>query len=44
MNKAELVAAMAEKSGLSNADAKRALDGLTEAVSNSLAKGDNQKL
>ncbi len=44
MNKSELIAAMAEKSGLSNADAKRALDGLTAAVSSALKSGDNVAL
>lgn len=44
MNKSELIAAMAEKSGLSNADAKRALDGLTDAVSGALKNGDSVAL
>lgn len=44
MNKSELIAAMAENSGLSNADAKKALDGLTDAISNALQNGDNVAL
>lgn len=44
MNKSELIAAMAEKSGLTNADAKRALDGLTAAVGSALKGGDNVAL
>jgi len=38
MNKAELINAMAENSGLSKADAKRALDAFTAATTNELAK------
>ncbi len=38
MNKAELINAMAENSGLSKADAKKALDAFTEATTNELAK------
>jgi DNA-binding protein HU-beta len=44
MNKSELISAMAEKSGLTNADAKRALDGLTETISAALKGGDNVAL
>lgn len=44
MNKSELIAAMAENSGLSQADAKKALDGLTDAISNALQSGDNVAL
>jgi Bacterial nucleoid DNA-binding protein len=39
MNKTELIAAMADKSGLTKADAKRALDGFLSAVSEELKKG-----
>lgn len=44
MNKSELIAAIAAKSGLSNAQAKKALDGLTEAVSGALKKGESVAL
>ena len=44
MNKSELIAAMAENSGLSNADAKKALDGMTNAISSALQNGDNVAL
>lgn len=40
MNKSELVDAIAEKSGLSKADAKKALDAFTGTVSETLQKGD----
>jgi DNA-binding protein HU-beta len=40
MNKAQLVDAIASKSGLTKADAKRALDAFTEVVVKSLKKGD----
>ena len=40
MNKTELVNAIAEKSGLSKVDAKKALDATLEAMSEALAKGD----
>lgn len=40
MNKSELVDAIAEKSGLSKADAKKALEGFTGAVTETLQKGD----
>ncbi|MDR0712036.1 MAG: HU family DNA-binding protein [Prevotellaceae bacterium] len=40
MNKAQLVDAIAGKSGLTKADAKRALDAFTEVVAKSLKKGD----
>jgi len=40
MNKAELIEAMAQQSGLSKADAKRALEAFTEVVTNTLKKGD----
>lgn len=44
MNKAELIDAMASESGLSKADAKRALDGLVTTIGNSLKKGDRISL
>jgi DNA-binding protein HU-beta len=39
MNKAELVTAMAEKSGLTKAAAEKALNALTAAVTDSMKKG-----
>ncbi len=44
MNKAELVAAIAKKSGLSKASAKKALDAFLDTVSEALAKGDRVSL
>ena len=44
MNKAELIDAIASKSGLTKADAKRALDGFTAAISGALKKGDRVSL
>ena len=40
MNKAEFVAAMAEKAGLSKKDAEKAVKAFTEIVSEELAKGE----
>lgn len=40
MNKSELINAMAEKSGLSKADSKKALDAFVAAVSEVLKEGD----
>ena len=40
MNKGELIEAIAESSGLSKADAGRALDGFIGAVSGALKSGD----
>ena len=40
MNKIELVNAVAEKSGLSKADAKKAVDGVLDAISGALKSGD----
>lgn len=40
MNKAELISSIAEKSGLTKADAGKALDGLLESVTDGLKKGD----
>ena len=44
MNKAELIDAMAADSGLSKADAKRALDSFCEATTKALKKGDRVAL
>ncbi len=44
MNKAQLVDAMAEKAGLTKADAKKALDGFIGATTDSLKKGDRVAL
>jgi DNA-binding protein HU-beta len=39
MNKTELISAIADESGLSKVDAKRALDGFLSSVSKELKKG-----
>ena len=44
MNKNELVAAMAEKSGLTKKDAEAALDAYTEAVTEALKSGGSVQL
>lgn len=44
MNKAELIDAVAGASGLSKADAKRAIDGVTTTVTKALKKGDKVAL
>jgi len=44
MNKSELIDAIAESSGLTKADAGRALDGLVSAVTGALSKGDSVTL
>lgn len=44
MSKAELVAAMAEKAGLSKKDAEAALKAFTESVSEELKKGGKVQL
>lgn len=44
MNKAELVDAMASASGLSKADAKRAIDGFVSVTAGALKKGDRISL
>ena len=44
MNKAELINAMAEKSGLSKTDSRKALDAFMDSVTNSLKKGDRVSL
>ncbi len=41
MNKTELVAAMAEKAGLSKTDAAKALTAYVDVVKEQLAKGDS---
>ncbi len=41
MNKSDLVSAIADHSGLSKADAARALDATTSAITSALAKGDS---
>ncbi len=40
MNKGELIEAIAQKSGLTKADAKKALDAFIESTTESLKKGD----
>ena len=44
MNKAELSSSIADKSGLSQADSKAALDALIESVTEGLADGDRISL
>jgi len=44
MNKSELVAAMAEKSGLSKKDSEKALAAFVDAVMDALKKGDKVSL
>ena len=44
MNKAQLIDAIAEKSGLTKADAKKALDAFVEATSDALKNGDRVAL
>lgn len=44
MNKQELINAVAEQAGLSKADAKKALNGVLEVISSSLAKGNEVSL
>lgn len=44
MNKSELINAMAEKSGLSKADSKKALDAFVAAISEVLKEGDKVAL
>ncbi len=41
MNKSDLVSAIADNSGLSKADATRALEATTSAISGALANGDS---
>jgi len=44
MNKSELIDAIADSSGLTKADAGRALDGLIDAITGTLKKGDSISL
>jgi len=44
VNKAELIEAVAAAADLSKADAGRAVDGMTQAISRALKKGDNVTL
>ncbi len=44
MNKSELVATMAEKSGLSKKDSEAALDAFTAAIGDALKNGDKVQL
>jgi len=44
MNKNELVAAVAEDSGLSKADAAKAVDGVFDAITSSLKDGNEVRL
>jgi len=44
MNKAELIEAMASESGLTKADAKKALDAFIKSTSGALGKGDRVAL
>ena len=44
MNKAQLIDAMAEKAGLTKADAKKALDAFTETTTDALKGGDRVAL
>ncbi|MDR2563543.1 MAG: HU family DNA-binding protein [Prevotellaceae bacterium] len=44
MNRTELIDAIADKSGLTKTDSKKALDAFIDAVSTSLTKGDKVTL
>lgn len=44
MNKSELIDAMADSSGLTKADAGRALDGFIGAITGALSRGDSVTL
>ena len=44
MNKNELISAVADSSGLSKNDASSAVEGVFDAISNSLKKGDDVRL
>lgn len=44
MNKAQLIDAIAEKAGLTKADAKKALDAFVEATTDALKNGDRVAL
>ena len=44
MNKSELVSAVAQSSGLTKADAEKAVDGVFEAITGALKAGDDVRL
>lgn len=44
MNKVQLIDAISEKSGLTKADSKRALDAMIDSTANALGKGDRVAL
>lgn len=44
MNKNDLIAVVAERSGLSKADAAKAVEGVFDAISEALRKGDEVRL
>jgi len=44
MNKAELISSIAEKSGLTKKDSEKALNAMTDAVTEALAAGDKVQL
>jgi DNA-binding protein HU-beta len=44
MNKSELVSSIAKKAGLTKADAKKALDAMTESITETLQQGDKLSL
>ncbi|MCC7260289.1 MAG: HU family DNA-binding protein [Alphaproteobacteria bacterium] len=44
MNKNELIARIAQKTGLSKTDAARAVDAVTDAITAALSKGDEVRL
>ncbi len=44
MNKAELISAVAENSGLSKKDAEKAVNSLIEAITQSLSRGEKVQL
>lgn len=44
MNKNDLISAVAETSGLSRSDASAAVEGVFDAISQSLSKGDDVRL
>ncbi|NMB96223.1 MAG: HU family DNA-binding protein, partial [Clostridiaceae bacterium] len=44
MNKAELIASIAQKAGMSKKDAEKALNGFTESVQEALERGEKVQL
>ena len=44
MNKSELIAAAAEKTGLSKIDVSKALDGILDTIKEAVVKGDDVQL